>query len=119
MKRDTDRTDSDRTTICVLLDYYGALLSEPQRNVLKLYFEDDLSLSEISGLLKISRQGVHDLIRRGSDRLVLYERKLGLFERDQAMYETVRHARESLAVSDYEAVGEDLMSLSSVIGLGS
>lgn len=53
----------------VLLDCYGALLTERQRDVLGLYYNDDLSLSEISENTGISRQGVRDAIKHGEAEL--------------------------------------------------
>ena len=47
-----------------LLDIYGGLLNKKQRAALELYYFDDLSLSEISENVGISRQGVNDLIKR-------------------------------------------------------
>jgi len=66
----------DRTRWCLLLDYYGGLLSRQQHEALKHYVEDDLSLSEIGDLLKISRQGVHDSIKRAEAQLLDMENKL-------------------------------------------
>ncbi len=71
----------DRNIIPILLDIYGALLSERQRDVLDLYYNDDLSLSEISENLGITRQGVRDAIKRGTDLLVGYERCLALYKK--------------------------------------
>lgn len=65
----------------MLLDFYGALLSEKQRKSLTLYYNDDLSLSEVAQELNITRQGVHNLINRSGDMLFDYEEKLGLLKR--------------------------------------
>ena len=61
-----------------LLDIYGELLTDKQRDMLELYYNDDLSLAEIAEHYEISRQGVHDSIRRGEEALEEYERVLGL-----------------------------------------
>ncbi len=68
-------------TMPFLLDFYGDLLSPRQRNVLSLYYEDDLSLSEIGDELNISRQGVRHIIKKGEDQLKDYESRLGLEKR--------------------------------------
>ena len=52
-----------------LFDIYGSLLTAKQRTCLSLYFYDDLSLSEISDELGVSRQAVHDLLKRVERRL--------------------------------------------------
>ncbi len=61
-----------------LLDYYGALLPERQRDALALYYNDDLSLSEIADEMGISRQGVRDAIKRGEAELSELEGALGI-----------------------------------------
>ncbi len=63
-----------------LLDYYGALLPERQRDALGLYYNDDLSLSEIADELGISRQGVRDAIKRGEAELSELENALGIYK---------------------------------------
>lgn len=61
-----------------LLDYYGALLPERQRDALEFYYNDDLSLAEIANEMGISRQGVRDAIKRGEAELVELESALGI-----------------------------------------
>ena len=61
-----------------LLDYYGAALTERQRELLCFYYDDDLSLFEISENTGISRQGVRDAIKRGEAELLRLEDALGL-----------------------------------------
>lgn len=62
----------------VLLDIYGELLTERQYDMMSMYFHDDLSLSEIAEQYDISRQGVHDAVKRGEETLESYDRVLGL-----------------------------------------
>ena len=62
----------------VLLDIYGALLTERQREMMDLYYNDDLSLSEIAEQYEISRQGVHDALKRSEETLRHYDNALGL-----------------------------------------
>ena len=50
--------------VAFLLDFYGDLLTEKQRESLDFYYNDDLSLGEIGANLGISRQGVRDNIKR-------------------------------------------------------
>lgn len=64
-----------------LYDFYGELLNERQRKVYEDFYFNDLSLSEIAADEGISRQGVHDLIKRCSKALEEYENKLHLVEK--------------------------------------
>ena len=63
-----------------LYDFYSPMLSERQRDVLDLYYNDDLSLSEIASELGITRQGVREAIKAGEARLNEYEDKLHAVE---------------------------------------
>ncbi|MGB9791669.1 MAG: YlxM family DNA-binding protein [Thermacetogeniaceae bacterium] len=68
--------------IVLLYDIYGNLLTPKQRDVIRLYYEEDLSLGEIAEELKISRQAVYDILKRSEQALERYEEKLGLLERN-------------------------------------
>lgn len=63
-----------------LLDYYGSLLTDKQRNAMELYYYDDLSLSEIAEHTLTTRQGVYDNIRRAEHYLNELEEKLGFLK---------------------------------------
>ena len=67
--------------IAYLLDFYGDMLTEKQRNAIDLYYNDDLSLAEIAQAADISRQGVRDNIKRAEQILTELEEKLGLAKR--------------------------------------
>ncbi len=69
--------------ISLLFDFYGQLLKEQQQQTVTLYYNDDLSLSEIADQLNITRQGVRDSIKRAENLLFSYEEKLGLMKRFQ------------------------------------
>ena len=84
-----------------LLDIYGALLTEKQRDMLELYYNDDLSLAEIAEHYEISRQGVHDSIKRGEETLKEYERVLGLKAREESYKQELMHYKE-LALAVFE-----------------
>ena len=64
-----------------LYDFYGELLTEHQKRVYEDVVLNDMSLSEIAEELGISRQGVHDLVKRCDKILAGYEEKLHLVER--------------------------------------
>mgnify|MGYP001164635277 CR=1 FL=1 len=65
----------------LLYDFYSQLLSCRQRDVIRLYHGENLSLSEIAQEFGISRQAVHDTLKKGEKALDAYEEKLGLVER--------------------------------------
>lgn len=85
--------------VTMLLDCYGEFLTPHQRQMAKLYYEADLSLGEIAGLLGITRQGVHDGIRRGEQTLQQMEEKLHFAEKLRALrqnYEALADCLEAL-----------------------
>ena len=67
--------------MALLVDFYGPLLTEKQQNVWDLHYQQDLSLAEIAEVEHISRQAIHDLLKRTERILVEYEAKLGLVQR--------------------------------------
>lgn len=64
-----------------LFDFYGQLLTTKQQDVMTLYCIHDLSLGEISENLSVSRQAVHDTIRKSGKILEDYEQRLNLYEK--------------------------------------
>ena len=79
----------DITQASLLYDFYGQLLSKRQNQVMKLYHEENLSLSEIASEFDISRQGVHDALKNAERSLAEYERKLGLIAKFRQSREAV------------------------------
>lgn len=73
----------------VLLDYYSCMLTDKQRDVIDLYYNEDLSLSEIAEHENITRQGVRDSIKRGEQTMLELEEKFRLAERSQKYYEII------------------------------
>lgn len=67
--------------ITLLLDIYGGLLTEKQQLCLELHYNQDLSLAEIAETFTVSRQAVHDILKRAENLLEDYEARLGLLER--------------------------------------
>jgi predicted DNA-binding protein YlxM (UPF0122 family) len=74
----------DTTELILLYDYYGALLTERQRECFELRYNQDLSLGEIGSELGISRQGVFDNLSRAEALLRNMEEKTGCVRRDRA-----------------------------------
>lgn len=90
----------------ILLDFYGELLTDKQRECYDLHYNDDLSLSEIAEESGISRQGVWDNIRRAEAALNEYEAKTGLVKRFSEMRETLYSVQEMLENIEAHSDGE-------------
>ena len=67
--------------IALLFDFYGDMLTEKQREVVELYYEDDLSLAEIAENQNITRQGVRDSIKRAEAQMLEMEDRLQMARR--------------------------------------
>ena len=90
---------SKNLEVSYLLDFYGDLLTDKQREAVECYYNDDLSLSEIADNLKISRQGVRDSIKRAEAILFNMEKTLGLAQRFQTMQKglgVIKHEIEKI-----------------------
>ena len=79
----------EKVTQTYLYDFYGELLNEHQRRIYEYFVFDDLSLGEIAAEEGISRQGVHDLVRRCDRTLQSYDERLHLIARFQKVKHTV------------------------------
>ncbi|HOI81406.1 MAG: sigma factor-like helix-turn-helix DNA-binding protein [Thermovirgaceae bacterium] len=80
-----------RVMLSRLFDFYEPVLTEKQREAFRLHVLEDWSLSEVAERLEVTRQGAHDLVQRGRDRLLEMEGLLGFSAKD-AKWE--RHFRE-------------------------
>ena len=88
--------------IAYLLDFYEDLLDPHIREVMRAYYDDDLSLAEIAEEIGISRQGVRELIKKAEEELRFYEEKLGLaarFRNTQACAERLLDLLENAEVT--------------------
>ncbi|MGI5921657.1 MAG: YlxM family DNA-binding protein [Syntrophomonadaceae bacterium] len=65
----------------MLKDFYGPLLTPKQQDILNLYYENDLSLTEIAANQNVTRQAVYDIVKRAEKALQEYEKRLGLVEK--------------------------------------
>ena len=86
----------ERYEQAMLYDFYGELLTEHQKEIYELFVLDDYSLGEIAQEKGISRQGVHDLVKRCSQTLKGYEEKLHLVEKFVSVREKVKQIDELL-----------------------
>ena len=73
----------DRAEYGTLFDYYGALLTDKQRDCYDLYYNEDYSLTEIAEIYNISRQAAWDNIRHAEEKLIEIEQKTGLIRKVQ------------------------------------
>lgn len=83
-----------------LLDFYGMLLTDKQRETVEYYYNDDLSLSEIAENLNISRQGVRDSIKRSETILFEAEEKLGLVKNAGLLKQSLEEIRRNIDIID-------------------
>ena len=81
--------------IAFLVDFYGDMLTEKQRDMIELYYDDDLSLSEIAENEGITRQGVRDSIKRAESQLLEMEDRLGLARRFRTVRESIEASRSA------------------------
>lgn len=88
-----------------LLCVYGAMLTDKQRDIASLYYEEDYSLAEIAQQENVSRQCVHETLQRVEKQLRMLEEKLGMRRRMLAVEETLNQALNTLtpgaAARDY------------------
>ena len=101
----------------LLYDFYGELLTEHQRKIYEDVVYNDLSLTEIAQENGISRQGVHDLVRRCNHILQEYEDKLHLVERFMKSRSRVEQLKQLTNDSEItkDKLIEEIDSLSSQI----
>ncbi len=105
----------------LLYDFYGELLTEHQRSVYEDAVFNDMSLAEIAEEQGISRQGVHDLIKRCDKILTGYEEKLHLvskFQQTRQMVEEIQmrtrqfqETKDLSLIAQIETISNDILEL--------
>ena len=101
-----------------LYDFYGELLTDHQKSIYEDFVLNDFSLSEIAQERGISRQGVHDLIRRCDKLLMGYEEKLHLLERFQKIkgkIERINQLAQEQEATGRESIRKEIRQLSDEI----
>jgi predicted DNA-binding protein YlxM (UPF0122 family) len=73
--------------IAYLLDFYAEVLDEHTRDIMRAYYNDDLSLAEIAEDEGISRQGIRHVVKKGEDQLMFLESKLGIAKQHEELVE--------------------------------
>ena len=102
----------------LLYDFYGELLNEHQRKIYEDFVFNDLSLGEIADEEGISRQGVHDMVKRCTKTLEGYESKLHLIEKFQTargMVTKIHTLTKEFYKNHDEAVLEEIEQISNQI----
>ena len=90
--------------LAMLYDFYGELLKEHNKQIFEDYILNDLSLSEIADAEGITRQGVHDVVKRCSKQLRGYEEKLHLVEKFIKIQENAKEI--NLILDEMKQIGE-------------
>lgn len=99
----------------LLYDFYGEMLNEHQKSIYEDYVFNDIGLSEIAQEKGISRQGVHDLIKRCSKTLEEYENKLHLvykFNKTKELVSEINNLTEEFGIGDDERVIMEIKKIS-------
>lgn len=97
---DNDKFNSlkEQYELTLLYDYYSGLLKESQREILADYYFNDMSLSEIADERGISRQGVHDTVKRCSKSLMEYEEIMGLAAKQKSIKKCIKSINNELNI---------------------
>ncbi len=101
-----------------LLDFYGDALDERTQDIMKAYYDDDLSLAEIADGESISRQGVRHIIKKGEEQLDFLEEKLGLATHYAELTDAVKKL-ENIAerLAEDERFSNDASAIRDVISI--
>ena len=93
----------------LLYDFYGELLTEHQRNVYEEVVQNDISYSEAAEMFGVSRQGVHELIKRCNKILNGYESKLHLVEKFLHIREKVNEIHDLTEDTKVKELAHDIL----------
>jgi predicted DNA-binding protein YlxM (UPF0122 family) len=99
-------TSINAARMSLLFDYYGGLLGERHREIFTLYHEENLSLSEVAAGTGISRQGVHEALKKAETVLTGYEDRLGLLAKHEEYLATLAKIDRTAA----ELLGDEAIS---------
>ncbi|MDR0425185.1 MAG: hypothetical protein LBH39_07050 [Clostridiales Family XIII bacterium] len=90
----------------MLCDFYGTLLSERQHGVVNMYYANDMSLSEIALDMGISRQAVHNILKKAVGELERYESKLSLLSKFCVVEQATRMVKDEIMCLAAERRGD-------------
>lgn len=105
----------DRYAISNLRAYYGGLLTDKQNEMLRLRYDEDMSLSEIAEEFSVSRQAVVDAVKSGEKALGEYESKLGLFALETSLGENIDLAVSAIKDGNLEVALDALRTAREIL----
>ena len=94
----------ERVHIAILSKYYGKMLTDRQQDILKMYVDNNLSLSEVSEELNISRQAVKDALDNAMATLKHMEEKLQFIVRDDNIKKHIEENKKIDATTKTELI---------------
>ncbi|MBQ8280848.1 MAG: DNA-binding protein [Lachnospiraceae bacterium] len=113
-KSDTKVWLKEVVELALLYDFYGELLSDSSKEVFEGYVLNDMTLAEISEETGVSRQGIHDTVKRTVNKLRSFENKLHLVEKFECVKRDVEKINEmALAVKEGDnSKADDIIRIS-------
>ena len=100
-----------KVEISILLEIYGNLLTEKQKEYMNYYYNEDLSLSEIAENDGITRQAVMRILQKSSKKLEEYEQKLQIMEKQKQIKKNIEELRKDLKESKQLDNIENLLNI--------
>ena len=101
--------------LSLLFDFYGEMLGDHKKQIFEDYVLNDLSLAEIADEEGISRQGVHDIVKRCTKQLKEYEAALHLVEKFQNMKKKLTDVSELLTIEVSNNSNQNLEKAKSIL----
>lgn len=100
----------EKIKISILLTLYGNLLTETQRKYMDLYYNEDLSLSEIGDNENITRQAVRTILVKSKKKLQEYEEQLQFMQKEKAIKELTQKLEETNINKEQKQIIEQINS---------
>lgn len=101
--------------VSYLYDIYGLFLTPKQQHALRLYYFDNLSLGEIAEVQRVSRQGVHDIVKRALQSLETLEGAMKLYERYVYRKKKLSKMLEIISALELEMQGKEIDRLRKIV----
>jgi predicted DNA-binding protein YlxM (UPF0122 family) len=99
----------------LLMDYYGAMLTDKQQDMMDLYYNHDMSLAEIAQEFDVSRQAVMDSVKRGENILTNCEEKLGMAQKFQNLKKEINACISLNQKKDTQQVAKKLTEIKAIL----